>query len=249
MIIKYINIFHCKTLQNLPKFGFLAWKWTICQPCSFDGSVVIGRKNQIIRYSSYFVLRHYLFLDHFAWGMTFSILSSDNIFCHVCDIIFVTCATIFLSRVRHYFCHVCDNIFVTCATLFLSRVRQYFCHVCNIIFVTCAIISLSHVRHYFCHVCNNIFVTCATIFLSRVRQYFCHVCDKRDILRKPALPMQLTSTTLSKKVCNSLFVFFPTKRLSSPNRVSRWVCEKSRPKCCPSCFMSKLKHKFYSGNK
>jgi hypothetical protein len=33
--IKYTNICHCKTLQNLPKFGFLVWKQTIWQPCSF----------------------------------------------------------------------------------------------------------------------------------------------------------------------------------------------------------------------
>jgi hypothetical protein len=25
-------IFHCKTLQSLPKFGFLVWKQTIWQP-------------------------------------------------------------------------------------------------------------------------------------------------------------------------------------------------------------------------
>jgi hypothetical protein len=31
--IKYTNIFHCKTLQNLPKFGFLVWKQAIWQPC------------------------------------------------------------------------------------------------------------------------------------------------------------------------------------------------------------------------
>jgi hypothetical protein len=31
--IKYTNIFHCKTLQNLPKFGFSVWKQTIWQPC------------------------------------------------------------------------------------------------------------------------------------------------------------------------------------------------------------------------
>jgi membrane-associated HD superfamily phosphohydrolase len=32
--IKYTNIFHCKTLQNLPKFVFFfAWKQTIWQPC------------------------------------------------------------------------------------------------------------------------------------------------------------------------------------------------------------------------
>jgi hypothetical protein len=27
--IKYISIFHCKTLPNLPKFGFLIWKQNI----------------------------------------------------------------------------------------------------------------------------------------------------------------------------------------------------------------------------
>jgi hypothetical protein len=31
--IKYTNIFHCKTLQNLPKLGCLVWKRTIWQPC------------------------------------------------------------------------------------------------------------------------------------------------------------------------------------------------------------------------
>jgi hypothetical protein len=31
--IKYTDIFHCKTLQNLHKFGFLVWKQTIWQPC------------------------------------------------------------------------------------------------------------------------------------------------------------------------------------------------------------------------
>jgi hypothetical protein len=32
----YTHIFHCKTLQNLPKLGFWVWKNTIWQPCS-DG--------------------------------------------------------------------------------------------------------------------------------------------------------------------------------------------------------------------
>jgi hypothetical protein len=30
--IKYTDIFQCKTLQNLPKFGYLFWKLTIWQP-------------------------------------------------------------------------------------------------------------------------------------------------------------------------------------------------------------------------
>jgi hypothetical protein len=27
------NIFHCKTLPNLPKLGLLVWKYAIWQPC------------------------------------------------------------------------------------------------------------------------------------------------------------------------------------------------------------------------
>jgi hypothetical protein len=30
--MKYINIFHCKTLQNLHKFGFMVWIQTVWQP-------------------------------------------------------------------------------------------------------------------------------------------------------------------------------------------------------------------------
>jgi hypothetical protein len=32
--IKFTNIFHSKTLQNLPKFGFLVREQTIWQPCA-----------------------------------------------------------------------------------------------------------------------------------------------------------------------------------------------------------------------
>jgi hypothetical protein len=32
MVIKYTKIFHSKTVQNLPKLGFLVWKQTIWQP-------------------------------------------------------------------------------------------------------------------------------------------------------------------------------------------------------------------------
>jgi hypothetical protein len=32
MAVKY-TIFHCKTLQNLPKSRFWVWKYTIWQPC------------------------------------------------------------------------------------------------------------------------------------------------------------------------------------------------------------------------
>jgi hypothetical protein len=33
MTTKYTNIFHCKTHRNLPKFGFLVWKYSSWQPC------------------------------------------------------------------------------------------------------------------------------------------------------------------------------------------------------------------------
>jgi hypothetical protein len=32
MAIKFANIFNCETLQNLPKMGFLVWKYTTWQP-------------------------------------------------------------------------------------------------------------------------------------------------------------------------------------------------------------------------
>jgi hypothetical protein len=34
MCVKYTNALHCKTLQKLPKFGFLVWKYAIWQPWS-----------------------------------------------------------------------------------------------------------------------------------------------------------------------------------------------------------------------
>jgi hypothetical protein len=34
--IKFTSIFHYKTLQNSPKFGFLVWKYTIWHPCSTE---------------------------------------------------------------------------------------------------------------------------------------------------------------------------------------------------------------------
>jgi hypothetical protein len=36
MVIKYTNNFHSKTIQNLPKLGFLVWKQTIWQPWSWE---------------------------------------------------------------------------------------------------------------------------------------------------------------------------------------------------------------------
>jgi hypothetical protein len=38
--IKYTNVFHCKTLQNLPKFGFLVRKQTIWQPCFQESKII-----------------------------------------------------------------------------------------------------------------------------------------------------------------------------------------------------------------
>jgi hypothetical protein len=35
--MKYTNSFHYKTLQNLPKLGFLVWKKTIWHPCLLAG--------------------------------------------------------------------------------------------------------------------------------------------------------------------------------------------------------------------
>jgi hypothetical protein len=34
-VVKYTIIFHSKTLQNIPKLGFLVLKWTIWQPCTY----------------------------------------------------------------------------------------------------------------------------------------------------------------------------------------------------------------------
>jgi hypothetical protein len=31
---KYTNTLHCKTIKNLPKLGFLVWKYAIWQPWS-----------------------------------------------------------------------------------------------------------------------------------------------------------------------------------------------------------------------
>jgi hypothetical protein len=36
MAIKCVYIFQCKTHQNLPKLGFLVWKYTIWQPWIAD---------------------------------------------------------------------------------------------------------------------------------------------------------------------------------------------------------------------
>jgi hypothetical protein len=37
MAIKYTNHFHCKSLQNLPKLGFLVWKYATWQPSCYWG--------------------------------------------------------------------------------------------------------------------------------------------------------------------------------------------------------------------
>jgi hypothetical protein len=53
MDIKFTNIFNCKALQNLPKFVFLVWKYTIWQPFTtpflqsvFHTNFFWGRKKQ-----------------------------------------------------------------------------------------------------------------------------------------------------------------------------------------------------------
>jgi hypothetical protein len=46
--MKYTNLSHCKALQNLPKFGFFVWKYTIWQPCSnsqVDSDPFLRRKS------------------------------------------------------------------------------------------------------------------------------------------------------------------------------------------------------------
>jgi hypothetical protein len=40
MVIKYTNIFHCKTLQILPNLGFFVWKYAIWQPWRWSASFV-----------------------------------------------------------------------------------------------------------------------------------------------------------------------------------------------------------------
>jgi hypothetical protein len=39
--MKYANIFHCKTIKNLPKFGFLVRIQTIWQPCFRFGNALL----------------------------------------------------------------------------------------------------------------------------------------------------------------------------------------------------------------
>jgi hypothetical protein len=42
MVKKRTKIFYCKTLQNLPKLGFLVWKQTIWQPWSWVSWANLG---------------------------------------------------------------------------------------------------------------------------------------------------------------------------------------------------------------
>jgi hypothetical protein len=46
MVIKYANILHRKTLQNLPKLGFFGCKQTIWQPCSSLNYYVIENASE-----------------------------------------------------------------------------------------------------------------------------------------------------------------------------------------------------------
>jgi hypothetical protein len=60
--IKYTNIFYCKTLQNLPKFGFLVWKQTIWQPW-LDRKVKVWRQ---LRVETFFVT---FWRAQIVWGV------------------------------------------------------------------------------------------------------------------------------------------------------------------------------------
>jgi hypothetical protein len=51
--IKYTNIFHCKTLKNLPKLGFLVWKYTIWQPCSVGECLLWGNTRKVQKYRTF----------------------------------------------------------------------------------------------------------------------------------------------------------------------------------------------------
>jgi hypothetical protein len=39
--MRFTDIFHCQTLQNLPKLGFFAWKYTIWQPCDWRSAWLV----------------------------------------------------------------------------------------------------------------------------------------------------------------------------------------------------------------
>jgi hypothetical protein len=54
--IKYSNIFHWNTLQDLPKFGFLVWKQTIWQPC-LRGQFYLHRYIKILNFLSHGMLK------------------------------------------------------------------------------------------------------------------------------------------------------------------------------------------------
>jgi hypothetical protein len=43
MAIQYSSSFNCKTLQILPKSGFLVWKYTIWQPCSWQWCTFLSK--------------------------------------------------------------------------------------------------------------------------------------------------------------------------------------------------------------
>jgi hypothetical protein len=68
MAIKYTNIFHRNTLQNLPKLVFLVWKQTIWQPSSelaragfeihLRTRLALGQRKQITTGKRTFLLPH-----------------------------------------------------------------------------------------------------------------------------------------------------------------------------------------------
>jgi hypothetical protein len=65
--INYTNIFHCKTLQNLPKFGFLVWKQTIWQPCSGEEAEEAWIELKGTIYFSFYFFQIYSKIHLFDW--------------------------------------------------------------------------------------------------------------------------------------------------------------------------------------
>jgi hypothetical protein len=50
--LKYAIIFHCKTLQNLPKFEFLVWKQSFWQPCCAPAETEVDTVQVFVERSS-----------------------------------------------------------------------------------------------------------------------------------------------------------------------------------------------------
>jgi hypothetical protein len=71
VFIKYTIVFHCMTLQNLLKFGFLVWKQTILQPSitqQIKGTDVVGLEFTILKHNmkiDSFVLNVLITLEYY----------------------------------------------------------------------------------------------------------------------------------------------------------------------------------------